>query len=119
MACGTAHGMSVFLDGRSLAPGVTIGADTVIWPNTYLQGKTSIGQGCELGPNTHIRNTQTGNGCKIFMCVLEGAVLVSGITAACKFQEADCSVDPRGMWGPPASAVEAHPVAGLIGAEII
>lgn len=62
-----------------IEPGVTIGADTVIWPNTYLQGKTSIGQGCALGPNTHIRSTQIGNGCKVFMSVLEGAVLENDV----------------------------------------
>ncbi len=59
--------------------GVTIGADTVVWPNTYLQGNTAIGQGCALGPNTHIHNSQVGNRCQVFMSVMEGARLENDI----------------------------------------
>lgn len=59
--------------------GVTIGADTVIWPNTYIQGETSIGQGCSIGPNTHIRESKIGNRCKVFMSVVEGALLENDV----------------------------------------
>ena len=59
--------------------GVSIGADTVIWPNSYLQGNTSIGQNCQVGPNAHIRNSQVGNGCKVFMSVMEGALLEDNV----------------------------------------
>ena len=55
--------------------GVTLGKDTIIWPNTYLQGDTRIGETCTVGPNTHIRDTQVGNRCEIFASVLEGAVV--------------------------------------------
>jgi bifunctional UDP-N-acetylglucosamine pyrophosphorylase/glucosamine-1-phosphate N-acetyltransferase len=55
--------------------GVTIGRDTVIWPNTYLHGKTEIGEGNVLGPNTIIRGTKIGNRCKVLASVLEGALL--------------------------------------------
>ena len=55
--------------------GVTIGKDTVVLPNTYIQGATIIGERCELGPNAHIRDSQIGNGCKVFMSVMEGAYL--------------------------------------------
>jgi bifunctional UDP-N-acetylglucosamine pyrophosphorylase / glucosamine-1-phosphate N-acetyltransferase len=58
-----------------IEPGVTIGADTVIWPNTYLRGKTSIGGSCTIGPNTIILDTTIGNGCTILASVLEKAVL--------------------------------------------
>lgn len=58
-----------------IEPGVTIGQDTVIWPNTYLQGKTAIGEGCTIGPNSIIRDTRVGNGCKILASVLESALL--------------------------------------------
>lgn len=37
-------------------PDVTIGQDTVIWPNSYLQGKTVIGEDCVIGPNAIIRD---------------------------------------------------------------
>jgi bifunctional UDP-N-acetylglucosamine pyrophosphorylase/glucosamine-1-phosphate N-acetyltransferase len=55
--------------------GISIGRDTVVWPNTYIQGNTTIGSGCEIGPNAHIRNSKIGNGCKVFMAVMEGAQL--------------------------------------------
>jgi len=55
--------------------GVTIGRDTVVMPNTYIQGDTSIGKGCEIGPDAHIRDTQIGDRCQIFMSVVEKAVL--------------------------------------------
>jgi len=58
-----------------IEPGVRIGLDTVIWPDTYLQGDTSVGEGCELGPNTIIRSTKIGDRCKVLSSLLEGAVL--------------------------------------------
>ena len=54
---------------------VTIGQDTVIWPDTYLLGDTHIGTGCEIGPNTYIRDTRVGHRCQIFASVLEQAVV--------------------------------------------
>lgn len=54
---------------------VTIGKDTTLMPNTYLYGKTEIGEGNLIGPNTIIRDTKIGNRCKILASVLEGAVL--------------------------------------------
>jgi bifunctional UDP-N-acetylglucosamine pyrophosphorylase / glucosamine-1-phosphate N-acetyltransferase len=54
---------------------VTIGRDTVIWPNTYLQGKTKVGSDCEIGPNTIVRDTEIGEHCKVLASVLEGALL--------------------------------------------
>ncbi len=58
-----------------IEPEVTIGRDTVIWPNTFLQGQTQIGEACEIGPNTWVRDTQIGARCHIRMSVLEGAVV--------------------------------------------
>lgn len=58
-----------------IEPGVEIGQDTVIWPNTYLHGKTRVGEGCELGPNAIIRDTDIGNRCTVLASVLEGARL--------------------------------------------
>ena len=55
--------------------GVTIGRDTVLWPNSYLQGGTRIGENCEIGPNCIIRDTVIGNDCLVLASVLEGALL--------------------------------------------
>lgn len=58
-----------------IEPDVTIGQDTIIWPNTYLQGKTAVGQECVLGPNTIIRDVQLGDRCRMEMVVVEDVIL--------------------------------------------
>ena len=58
-----------------IEPEVLIGPDTVVWPNTHLRGATTIGQECEIGPNTYILDTQIGNRCKVFASVLEHALV--------------------------------------------
>ena len=55
--------------------GVKIGRDTVILPNTHIQGETEIGEANVIGPNTIIRDSKIGNGCKILASVVEGAVI--------------------------------------------
>jgi bifunctional UDP-N-acetylglucosamine pyrophosphorylase/glucosamine-1-phosphate N-acetyltransferase len=54
---------------------VEIGRDTVILPNTYIQGTTVIGERNQIGPNSHLVNSKIGNDCTVFMSVMEGAVL--------------------------------------------
>ncbi len=58
-----------------IEPQVTLGQDTILWPNTHLKGRTTVGQGCEIGPNTIVQDTVIGNRCKIVASVLESAVL--------------------------------------------
>jgi bifunctional UDP-N-acetylglucosamine pyrophosphorylase/glucosamine-1-phosphate N-acetyltransferase len=55
--------------------GVTIGPDTVIWPNTSLQGETNVGSACQLGPNSIIRDSQLGDRCRVLASVMEYALL--------------------------------------------
>jgi bifunctional UDP-N-acetylglucosamine pyrophosphorylase/glucosamine-1-phosphate N-acetyltransferase len=57
---------------------VEIGQDTIIYPNTYLQGATVIGCQCRLGPNAIVRDSTIGDGCTIEASVVEGAVLEDG-----------------------------------------
>ncbi len=54
---------------------VQIGQDTVIQPNSHLQGDTIIGEDCMIGPNTLLRNAQVGRNCCILFSVVEDAVL--------------------------------------------
>jgi bifunctional UDP-N-acetylglucosamine pyrophosphorylase/glucosamine-1-phosphate N-acetyltransferase len=58
--------------------GVEIGADTVVWPNTLLQGETRIGQGCTIGPGSVIRDSIVGDGCRVELSVVEQAVMEEG-----------------------------------------
>ncbi len=54
---------------------VKIGQDTILQPNTFLRGETTIGAGCEIGPNTIITDCKIGNCCEILSSVLDKAVL--------------------------------------------
>ena len=57
---------------------VEIGADTVIWPNTLLQGQTRIGEGCTIGPGSVIRDSIIGDRCQVELSVVEQAVMEEG-----------------------------------------
>ena len=59
--------------------GVTIGADTVIEPNTQLRGETSVGGGCRLGPNAVVRDSSLGERCRIDGSTVEEATLEDGV----------------------------------------
>ncbi len=54
---------------------VVVGRDTIIWPNSYLQGETIIGEDCQIGPNVVIRDAQIGDGCHIEQSVVENVSL--------------------------------------------
>jgi bifunctional UDP-N-acetylglucosamine pyrophosphorylase/glucosamine-1-phosphate N-acetyltransferase len=58
-----------------IGPDVEIGMDTTILPNTILEGKTSIGEDCNLGPNSVIRDSRIMDRCHVFMSVMDGAIL--------------------------------------------
>jgi bifunctional UDP-N-acetylglucosamine pyrophosphorylase / glucosamine-1-phosphate N-acetyltransferase len=45
--------------------GVTIGRDTVIGPGTVLEGSTSIGERCEIGPYVVVRDAEVHDGVKV------------------------------------------------------
>ena len=55
--------------------GVTIGPDTVIYPNSYLLGQTTIGSDCVIGPNSFIQDSTIGNNCQVRFSVVEQSVL--------------------------------------------
>ena len=40
---------------------VSIGKDTIIYPNTYLEGKTSIGKNCVIYPGSRISDSRLGS----------------------------------------------------------
>ncbi len=65
---------SVFIDA-----GVTIGQDTVILPNTMLLGSSRIGEECEIGPGSIIRDSTIGHRCRVTASVLEEATMEEGV----------------------------------------
>jgi bifunctional UDP-N-acetylglucosamine pyrophosphorylase/glucosamine-1-phosphate N-acetyltransferase len=54
---------------------VVLGQDTVIYPNTYLYGKTTVGNDAVLGPGTFIINSSLGHRCEIRFAVVEDSIL--------------------------------------------
>lgn len=69
-------------DGVMIGPDVTIGSDTCILPGTILQGKTTIGSGCTLGPNTFICDSQVGDHVVLSTVQCRGCSVASGTAAA-------------------------------------
>jgi bifunctional UDP-N-acetylglucosamine pyrophosphorylase/glucosamine-1-phosphate N-acetyltransferase len=60
-------------------PEVQIGCDTVLHPNTYVLGKTVIGEGCEIWPNSVIRDSILEDGVTIFpSCVIASSTIAAG-----------------------------------------
>ena len=58
-----------------IGPEVQLGPDTILLPNTHLEGRTIVGVACRLGPNTIIRDSTIGDHCLVEVSVLEGATL--------------------------------------------
>ncbi len=52
-----------------------IGPDTTIYPGTHIQGRTRIGRGCRIGPNTIVRDSVVGDRCAVEASVIESATL--------------------------------------------
>ena len=67
------HPASVYIDA-----GASIGQDTVILPNTSIVGSSVIGEDCEIGPNSVIRDSTIGRGCRATASVLEEATMEDG-----------------------------------------
>jgi bifunctional UDP-N-acetylglucosamine pyrophosphorylase/glucosamine-1-phosphate N-acetyltransferase len=42
--------------------GVTVGQDTTLWPGTVLRGATAVGEGCDIGPDVLVVDSQVGDG---------------------------------------------------------
>ncbi len=62
---------------------VIIGNDTVIFPNVLIQGKTKIGKGCTIGPNTQIVDALVGDNTSVqFSVVMQSEI------------EGNCTVGP-------------------------
>ena len=53
-----------------IEPSVRIGKDTVLYPNCYLRGETSIGEGCRIGPQVEISDSKIGSGVHIRFCTV-------------------------------------------------
>ena len=59
--------------------GVELEPDASVYPNTFLHGKTRIGQGCHIGPGSIVVDSSIAGGCRVLHSVIEGAVLEEGV----------------------------------------
>ena len=60
-------------------PRRTIGRDTVVWPQTHLIGHVTVGEECQLGPNSRLTDTTVGSGCTIDETIAIEAVIENGV----------------------------------------
>jgi len=61
--------------------GVVVGADTVIHPGVHLEGKTEIGQACEIHAGVRIINSKLDDRVTVQnFCVINGSRLGPGVT---------------------------------------
>lgn len=58
--------------------GVRVGADTILRPGTRLTGATVIGERCEIGPNSVIRDSVIGDECAVVASWVEEATMADG-----------------------------------------
>lgn len=59
---------------------VTIGQDTVIWPNCLLRGSTRIGAECQIGPGAVIEDSSVGDRSRVVASFLESARVEDDVT---------------------------------------
>jgi bifunctional UDP-N-acetylglucosamine pyrophosphorylase/glucosamine-1-phosphate N-acetyltransferase len=60
--------------------GVTIGADTLVEPSTFLRGTTTIGEACTVGPLTTVIDATIGDEVSVVHSYLQGCELRTGAT---------------------------------------
>jgi bifunctional UDP-N-acetylglucosamine pyrophosphorylase/glucosamine-1-phosphate N-acetyltransferase len=57
---------------------VEVGVDTTILPGCVIEGRTKIGSRSQVGPDCWIKDSEIGDGCRVFMSHMDGAKLGSG-----------------------------------------
>lgn len=58
--------------------GVQVGQDSIIRPGCHLLGATTIGERCDIGPNSVIRDSRIGDDCQAQASWVEEAVMEPG-----------------------------------------
>lgn len=58
--------------------GVRVAPDTVILPQTIIEGKTEIGPSCRIGPGVHLRDSRLEEGVIVRNSVVEESLLEAG-----------------------------------------
>jgi len=61
-----------------IGPDVKIGSDTVVHPQSYIFGKTFIGQDCEIGPMSVIYDSEIGDNVKVIRSEMDKTSVFHG-----------------------------------------
>ena len=68
-----------FEDGVIVGPEVQVGRDTRLLPGTVLRGRTTVGEGCVIGPRAQVEESQIGDRCQVRDTYLLSSVLEEGV----------------------------------------
>lgn len=85
-------------------PEVKIGADSTVYPNCHIQGKTVIGENCVIGPDCWIENSK----------IEDGAVIKSGSYITDSSVGKNCQVGPYAHLRPMAVLKEGSKVGNYV-----
>ena len=66
---------STFVDAS-----VSVGEDTVLYPFTWLEGETTIGRDCRIGPNSRIADSQLGDAVTLHFSYAHECKIAEGVT---------------------------------------
>ncbi len=59
---------------------VVLGRDTVVLPNTHMRGDTTVGAGCEIGPNAVVIDSVLADNCRVVSSFVAGSRLSDGVS---------------------------------------
>jgi bifunctional UDP-N-acetylglucosamine pyrophosphorylase/glucosamine-1-phosphate N-acetyltransferase len=59
---------------------VRLGQDVVLEPGVVLRGETSVGEGSAIGPGATIEDSTIGEGCRVWLSVIERSTVEDGAT---------------------------------------
>ncbi|HQQ16957.1 MAG TPA: bifunctional UDP-N-acetylglucosamine diphosphorylase/glucosamine-1-phosphate N-acetyltransferase GlmU, partial [Fervidobacterium sp.] len=63
-----------------IGPDVEIGMDSIIHPFTIIEGRTIIGQDCDIGPYSHIVESKIGNNAKVVRSEVEMTTIEDNVS---------------------------------------
>ena len=59
---------------------VSVGTDCLLYPGVHLEGVTTVGDGCTIGPDTRVIDSQIGDWCVIRFAQVVGSEVGSGVS---------------------------------------
>lgn len=60
---------------------VSVGADSILYPFTWLEGKTVLGARCAIGPQARLSDVQAGDDCALQFTYAHECTMGDGVTA--------------------------------------